>query len=100
MNAIQNVQNTGLLSGIVQEKSSVAEGNKVDFGALLKNIIDQVNHDQQYSSGMTERYQLGEERDLAQVMLASQKANISFNAMTQIRNRLVDAYQEIMRMPI
>ena len=59
MNAIQNVQNTGLLSGIVQEKSSVAEGNKVDFGALLKNIIDQVNHDQQYSSGMTERYQLG-----------------------------------------
>lgn len=100
MNAIQNVQNTFLIPGSVQEKSGEAQGSKVDFGALLKNIIDRVNDDQQHSSAMTERYQLGEERDLAQVMLASQKADISFNAMTQIRNRLVDAYQEIMRMPI
>jgi flagellar hook-basal body complex protein FliE len=99
MNTIQNLQNISL-APIQFDNQPTTQNAKVDFGALLKGLVDQVNNQQQYSSSMKEAYQLGKERDLAQVMLASQKADIAFNAMTQIRNRLVDAYQEIMRMPI
>ncbi len=99
MNTIQSLQNISLApSQFVDQQAT--QNASVDFGALLKGLIDQVNDQQQYSGSMKEAYQLGTERDLAQVMLASQKADVAFNAMTQIRNRLVDAYQEIMRMPI
>jgi flagellar hook-basal body complex protein FliE len=99
VNTIQNLQNIALIPNQFGNQHA-NQNTRVDFGALLKGLIDQVNDQQQYSSSMKEAYQLGKERDLAQVMLASQKADIAFNAMTQIRNRLVDAYQEIMRMPI
>jgi flagellar hook-basal body complex protein FliE len=38
--------------------------------------------------------------DLSDVMIASQKASVSFQAMTQVRNKLVQAYQDIMQMPV
>jgi flagellar hook-basal body complex protein FliE len=96
---IQGVQGASFLPADISEKNTL-QSSRVDFGGLLKGLIDRVNDQQQDSDTMTKAYQLGTERDLAQVMLASQKADIAFNAMTQMRNRLVDAYQEIMRMPI
>jgi len=72
MNTIQNLQNIALVpSQFVDQQAT--QNARVDFGALLKGLIDQVNDQQQYSSNMKKDYQLGKERDLAQVMLASQK---------------------------
>lgn len=75
--------------------------NAPDFAAVLKQSVDNVNEMQQQAGKLAEAFETGNpEVDLATVMVALQKANISFQAMTQVRNRLVSAYQEIMNMPI
>jgi flagellar hook-basal body complex protein FliE len=71
------------------------------FGQMLKQGIDAVNGSQQAAANLADAYERGASGvDLAQVMLETQKASISFRALTEVRNRLVNVYQEIMNMPI
>lgn len=71
------------------------------FSSLLTKAIGQVNDLQQNSAQLKTRFELGDPNvDLTQVMLASQKASLGFNATLQVRNRLVQAYQDIMNMPV
>ncbi|WP_114418760.1 flagellar hook-basal body complex protein FliE [Marinospirillum perlucidum] len=71
------------------------------FTTLLKQAIDNVNGHQQTANDLRTRYEMGDPNvDITNVMIAAQKSSVSFEAMTQVRNRLVSAYQEIMRMPI
>jgi len=71
------------------------------FGDLLKNSIDAVNDVQQASGQLKTAFELGDtDVDLAQVMIASQKASVSFQAMVQVRNKLVEAYKDVMNMPV
>lgn len=72
-----------------------------NFGQLLKNSIDSVNEVQKNAGAMTKSFELGEGNvDLAQVMIATQKSSVSFQAMVQVRNKLVEAYKDVMNMPI
>ncbi len=72
-----------------------------DFGALLKQSIDSVNNTQQTAGKLSQAFEIGDtDVSLAEVMIASQKADVSFQAMLQVRNKLVDAYKEVMNMPI
>jgi flagellar hook-basal body complex protein FliE len=72
-----------------------------DFGALLKQSIDQVNEVQQEASAMREAFEKGQgDMDLAQVMIAAQKSSLSFEAMVQVRNKLIEAYKDVMNMAI
>lgn len=74
---------------------------RADFAAMLKNAVDNVNSLQQEASEMAKAYERGDENvDLPQVMIGLQKSSVSFEAMTQVRNKLVDAYEKIMNMPI
>lgn len=70
------------------------------FSQLLKSSIDEVDAAQIESDTLTNKLALGEDVDLHQVMIAGQKANITLQAATQIRNKVVEAYQEIMRMQV
>jgi flagellar hook-basal body complex protein FliE len=71
------------------------------FGALLKQSLDAVNVQQQTAASSADAYERGVQgMDLATVMLESQKASVSFRAVTEVRNRLVNVYQDIMNMPI
>ena len=75
--------------------------DKADFGALLKQSIDQVNEVQQEASAMREAFERGQgDMDLAQVMVAAQKSSLSFEAMVQVRNKLIEAYKDVMNMAI
>lgn len=79
-------------------ETTAAQGN---FGDLLKQSINMVNETQQASSALKTSFETGADNvDLAQVMVASQKANVSFQAMVEVRNKLVDAYKDVMNMPI
>lgn len=72
-----------------------------DFSELLAESIDKVNETQQAASAAATQFESGDpDVDLTEVMLALQKADLSFKAMTEVRNKLVDAYREIMNMPI
>jgi flagellar hook-basal body complex protein FliE len=70
------------------------------FGDLLKQSVDAVDRQRQESNALQRSFELGESQDLATVMIASQKANLSFQAMVTVRNRLVEAYKDVMNMPI
>lgn len=71
------------------------------FSELLANSIQKVNEHQLEASTLAEAFERGaDDITLAEVMIAMQKASLSFQAMTEVRNRLVSAYQEIMNMPI
>lgn len=72
-----------------------------DFGTLFKNAIGNVNELQQQSRAMTTAVELGDPRvSLAEAMIASQKSSLAFEATVQVRNKVVEAYKEIMSMPV
>lgn len=75
--------------------------NGGSFGQLLKQGIDAVNKSQQSAAALGDAFERGVAGvELAQVMLETQKASVSFRALAEVRNRLVNVYQEIMNMPI
>lgn len=79
----------------------VADNGGSEFAQMLKNSVDQVNSAQQNARRLAEAFEMGDQRvDLAEVMVEMQKASLSFQAMTQVRNKLVSAYQEIMSMQV
>jgi flagellar hook-basal body complex protein FliE len=73
----------------------------VNFGEMLKSTLDAVNDTQQYATELKVGFETGTtDKSLAEVMIASQKANLSFRAVTEVRNKLISAYQDIMNMPV
>jgi flagellar hook-basal body complex protein FliE len=70
------------------------------FGDVLKEAIATVNELQRNSDHQIEKLMTGESQDLHTTMIAVQKADLSFQMMMQVRNKIVQAYQEIMRMQI
>lgn len=73
----------------------------VNFSQMLADSIGKVNEVQTEASRMAASFESGDPNtDLTQVMIALQKASVSFEAMTQVRNKLVSAYQDIMNMPV
>ncbi|WP_371414444.1 flagellar hook-basal body complex protein FliE [Jeotgalibacillus sp. R-1-5s-1] len=71
-----------------------------NFAQMLKDSINSVNDAQLQSDKMTQRMINGENVELHDVMIASQKASVSLNLTMEMRNKAVEAYQEIMRMPV
>ncbi len=77
------------------------EAQGPNFGSMLKHAIDGVNETQQTASKLANAYERGDpSADLTRVMIASQKASVSFQALTQVRNKVVQAYEDIMKMPL
>lgn len=91
-----------------QTRTPEAGGNPVqaaeaakgpDFAALLKQSVDQVNQNQQVAGEMSKAFVTGDPNaNLGEVMVALEKASVSFEAMKQVRNKLVEAYQQVMSM--
>lgn len=74
---------------------------KVNFADALKSQLDQVAAAQNRAREMGQAFTAGDDRvSLSDVMMASQKAGIAFQATVQVRNKLVTAYQEIMNMQV
>ncbi len=74
---------------------------RADFGQLLKDSVNQVNETQKSASSLSTAFEVGDPNvNLSEVMVAIQKASVSFQAMTQVRNNLVSAYKEVMNMQV
>ncbi|MCC6170411.1 MAG: flagellar hook-basal body complex protein FliE [Gammaproteobacteria bacterium] len=89
--------------GAVARPSGAGEGasSSVSFAAVLRSGLDHVNAAQQSARQAATDFELGKPGvDLPQVMLEMQKASVSFRAAVEVRNKLVNAYQEIMNMPV
>lgn len=83
-----------------QLSENLKTGQANEFRELLGDAIGSVNSLQKTASAQASAFSRGESDDLVAVMIAGQKASVGFQALTQVRNRVVSAYQDIMNMPI
>lgn len=82
----------------MQVGKKVEEKSSESFFDTLKQKLDEVNDKQIQAEDMTEQFVKGEGQDVHQVMLATEEAKMSLELAVQIRNKILDAYQEINRM--
>ena len=81
-------------------QSSGAAGQS-DFSDILKQSVEKVNDTQMNANKLADAFQAGDPNvQVSEVMVALQKSNVSFQAMLQVRNKLVNAYQDIMNMQV
>ena len=93
MRAMQALANPQATPEAVQ-----GQGN---FSNLMQDSIKEVNSAMQESRAMTARFEMGDPSvSLAEVMVNSQKAGLQFQAVAEIRNRVLSAYKEVMDMPV
>ncbi len=86
-------------AGSVSEDAPRTGG--VGFGNVLKQSLAEVNATQQRADVLASRFEQGDPHvNLDQVMVSMQKASLEFEAATQVRNRLIAAYQDIMNMQV
>jgi len=90
---LQNVADSG-------KKQVRSDKSSESFSEILDKSIGEVNELQKQADKAIEKLATGEAKDIAQAMIAMEKANLSFQLMTQVRNKIVAAYEEVMRMPV
>ena len=74
--------------------------SKESFADVLKGSIEKVNGLQTEADQATQQFLLGNDSNIHQVMIAMEKANLSFQMMMQVKNKIVNAYEEMMRMQV
>ena len=82
-----------------EQKRSTRTGEST-FGDFLKESIKEVNQLQNEADKSMTDFATGQTKNIHEVMMSVQKADLSFKLMQQIRNKLVDAYREVMRMGV
>jgi len=80
--------------------NSVEDKNVNSFSEILKSLINQVNELQNKADESVQELVSGETGSIHQVMIAIEEADLAFRLMMEVRNKLIEAYQEIMRMQI
>jgi flagellar hook-basal body complex protein FliE len=95
---IQNRLETLLGSDVREKKVPEVKGNS--FGKILKTSLSEINQLQKDADLAIQELAAGNEKDIHQTMIALEKAEISFQFMMQVRNKIIAAYQEVMRMQV
>lgn len=95
---MQSVQSTNSEAALPSESATTAHA---DFSKMLKQAIDNVNGLQQNTSDLRNRFEMGDKDvSLGDVMIAANKSGLAFDATVQVRNKMVDAYKEVMSMTV
>ena len=81
-------------------ESGKVGGNKGSFGDLLKNKIEEISKLQSDADSAIAKVELSDSGSIHEAMIALEKASISFKTMLKVRNKLLEAYQEVMRMQV
>ncbi len=84
-------------AGAAAQPAAPAAGG---FGGVLQNALHQVSATQNQADQVTDSYQRGETTDVSKVMLAREQSSVAFEATLQVKSRLLNAYQDIMRMGV
>ncbi|SEO57361.1 flagellar hook-basal body complex protein FliE [Aquisalimonas asiatica] len=96
--ALEQMQAMVDRAGGAQETEQAADGPQ--FVEALREALDGVNDAQQESAALQDAFIGGEDVDLTDVMVSMQKSSVAFEATKQVRNHLVEAYQDIYNMPV
>lgn len=93
MDSIQSIQSSNVL-----KQGTTQKAKSIDFKELLIDSLEKVNQDQLYAEKMDEALMAGKVDNIEDVMIASEKAELSLSFAVEIRNKVLDAYKELMRM--
>ncbi len=84
-----------------REPNQATQAGAVDFSAVLKSALDGVSQSQAKSEEMQKAFVLGDDKvSLSDTMIAMQKASINFQTAVQVRNKVVQSYNDIMNMQV
>lgn len=103
INKVNPFQLTTQTTQIQQRSNSLMNNkstSKTSFADSLKQAINQVNQSQIESDKMTEALATGKNVELHDVMITAQKASVSMTLAVEVRNKAIEAYQEMMRMQV
>lgn len=89
-----------LLAPSPQNESNTAIKGKVSFADVLKNKVQEINELQLDANNAISKVELEDSGSIHEAMIALEKASISFRTMMQVRNKILEAYQEVMRMQV
>ena len=91
----------GIGLGAVDGADAAAGAGRLDFQSILKEAVRGVSDAQNTAQTKAQAYQLGDDKvSLEDVMISLQKANLAMQGRVQVRNRLVEAYREVMNMQV
>ena len=90
----------GDISELPSALPSVSPAGGNDFSSLLGRLVSEVNAQQNISAQAVNALQSGQNVPLHQAVIAMEEAGVSFQLMVEVRNKLLESYQEIMRMQI
>lgn len=76
------------------------ENSQVNFGQILADKLSEVNDKQVSAQEISKQFVEGDDVDVHQVMLSTEEAKLSLDLAIQVRNKLVDAYQELSKMQL
>ena len=82
------------------QSAAAAAGQNGDFGKILKDSLETVDRLQRDADTAIEDMATGKQTDIHQTMIAMEKADVSFQLVMQVRNKLIAAYEEVMRMQV
>ncbi len=104
-NGIGNINRLvpGLIENLDPKKleSGASEGtSEGNFTEIFSNMINSVNDLQADAAGLQDAFMAGEPVELHEVMIKAQEAGVAMDLLLEVRNKLVNAYSELMRMPI
>lgn len=100
MRSVTDITLNSHLKGLSQPKTTPIQQIGDKFGQALKNSIAEVNQAQVSADRAAEQIAAGETKNLHGAMIKLEEADISMRLMVQVRNKAVEAYQEIMRMSV
>jgi len=94
-------QQTSASNALSPAVSTNAPSGQADFKTILKNAVDEVSQAQNTAQAKVQAFSTGDSNmSLEEVMVSLQKANISFQGMLAVRNRLVDAYKDVTNLQV
>jgi flagellar hook-basal body complex protein FliE len=100
VNSIDLTSNIGKMGSIDSIKNTFKSDGIDQFQKLFENALKETNSLQSESNRLTEEFAAGRTDNIHEVMIAGEKANIALQFVLQVRNKILDAYTEIMRMQI
>lgn len=95
---VNKITSIGSVSNTQGAKKAIQGGDATSFKNILENSINEVSKYQKEASDAVSDLASGKTDDLSKVMIAVKKSDLAFTALMETRNKLVDAYNEIMRM--
>jgi flagellar hook-basal body complex protein FliE len=87
-------------STVADKVKDAGQGDRTEFSTILKNKVNEINQLQLDADQAITKVELGNSGSIHDAIIALEKADLSFRKMIQVRNKILEAYQEVMRMQV